>query len=156
MSRQRASKDPYEDFKDLLQKRPEMEDPQDSDPEDESEDGQEASGSSWDPMDDEDEVDELDEEMSESNLEGSVGKPESVNKPESQNPELLRRLANNRKFPFFRALMLETLIDSGLNSTANPGELLRPRPSPSPLPQRIPQFGHQHRVRRRWPVPSRP
>jgi hypothetical protein len=148
MSRQRASKDPYEDFKDLLKKREAMDDSKDEKESDSGDDGpsgledpEEVSGSSWDPLVDEEEVDELDEEMSESNLEGSVGKPESVARSAFQNPEVIRRLANNRKFPFFRALMLETLIDSGFNSTANHRQLLLQGPKPRPLHQRIPEIG---------------
>lgn len=150
MRRQRPSKDPYESFKeDLLHKRGAPEEPPASESSEEEEEEEalgedlEASGSSWDPMEDEEEADELDEDMSESNMEGSVKNQDmsAANPQEApENLETQRRLANNRKFPFFRAIMLDTLIERRLRSPGDPWQFLRQGSAPPSVHRRLPQL----------------
>lgn len=114
---QRRRKDPYEDFKEQLKRRdatPAESDPSSHDGEDEDLGEEEEivgseklSGSSWDPLeDDEEEIDEFDEELSESELDGSA---QAANEQKQEVSPIY--LANRRKYPFFRAVMLETTID---------------------------------------------
>ena len=67
--------------------------------------------SSWNPDAEEDD-DELDEQLIESDFENfEEGDALAPVNGLPTNPELVRRLINGRKFPFFRAVMLDTLID---------------------------------------------
>lgn len=117
MSEKPRCDDKYDDFMNLLKKRYNMSESSEEEnnkktPKDK--DSDEVSGSSWDPEADDDfEDEELPSDFSNEEFEDGKENDKNPNN-RMNNTQLLLKIQNGRKYPFFRSIMLEMLIEGPL------------------------------------------